>query len=810
MFLHNFDDSVVMRFGKLELVRNQWRKFKNIIDTTGQYVNLPNPDPTTVNTLAVNIEENDQREPVPYRVPPGIERQQQLSNNNVSLFLNEQALSVQVCGLGQGDARGVFKTLNLDLVKYKRLSMFIHAESVPNAIVINDGDLEAVIRLGNDFSGNYYEIRFPLKITLPNETDSLKIWPEVNNLDFALEDLIRLKERRNKFSNNSNYYFETLPNGRRYAVIGNPNLGEVKGMLLAVENKRLESVCTEVWFNELRLSGLDEKGGWAALGRVDIRLADLGTLTLSGTATSRGFGTLEQRVNERSREDRYTFDASTSIEAGKLLPKKLGMQIPVYAGISRTVSTPEYDPYDLDIKLKDKLKSGVGKPDSIRNDAQDITTIKTFNLTNVRKLKTDGKRPKIWSITNFDFNYSYLQTLSHNPLIEKDEMRRTRGALGYTYSPQTKPFEPFRKLIKSRSPWLALIKEINFNYAPTQISFKADVFRQFGATSLRNVGGGPYKIPETYNKYFTFDRYYILQWNLTRSIFIDFMATNNARVDEPFGRIDTKEKKDSIRKNLFKGGRNTNYHQEATIRYNVPTQKIPFLDWTTLNASYNTKYNWLTASLLSKSLGNILSNTQTRTINGELKFEELYNKWRFLRAVSTNAPAQPPGAKDQKGDKKDKNKKADGKNGAGKMDNAGQQQIVPGQIIPDQQSKGDTTKKGKKKKVKKVKEKKDPNQLPEIADVPKFFLRWVTALKRVGIQYTEDFGTTLPGYMDSTKILGYNPKSRQPGFGYIFGYQPDTSWINSFGAEALVEHPRRQFLRNLLRGHEIAEHHRIG
>ena len=672
--------------------------------------------------------------------------------------------------------------------------MFIHAESVTGAQTIQDGDMIGVIRLGNDFSGNYYEIKIPLKITLPNETDSLKIWPEINNLDFALDDLIKVKERRNKFSNNSLYYKETLPNGRSYAIFGNPNLGEVKGIMLGVENLKLESLCTEVWFNELRLSGLDEKGGWAALARVDVRLADLGTFTLSGTATTRGFGTLEQRVNERSREDRYTFDASTSIEAGKLLPKKLGLQIPVYAGISRSISTPEYDPYDLDIKLKDKIRNAAGKPDSIRNDAQDVTTIKTINLTNVRKIKTDGKRPKFWSVTNFDFNYSYIQTLSHNPLIEKDELRRTRGAIGYTYSPQSKPFEPFKKLIKSKSPWLAMIKDINLNYLPSQVSFKADVFRQFGATLVRNVGGGPYKIPETFNKYFTFDRYYIVQWNLTRSIFIDFMATNNARVDEPFGRIDTREEKDSVRNNLFKGGRNTNYHQEATIRYNVPTQKIPFLNWTTLTASYNTKYNWLTASLLARSLGNTLSNTQTRTINGELKFEELYNKSRFLRAVNTNTPYTPKtpgGEKDQKADKKDnKNKKIDGKSGDGSMNNPQDQpqQIAPGQLIQNQQNKADTTKKGKKKKVKvkKVKEKKDPNQLPEVGGATKFFFRLLTSLKRVGIQYTEDFGTTLPGYMDSTKLIGYNPKSRQPGFGYIFGYQPDTSWINRFGAKGLL------------------------
>ena len=752
MFTTNFDDSVIMRFGKLELVRNQWRKFKNKIDTTGLNTTLPVPNPTSFNVLAVNVEENDQRQPVNYKIPPGIERQQQLSNNNVSLFLNEQSLSMQVCGLPQYDARGVFKTLNLDMVKYGRLMMFIHAESVQGVQPLNDKDISAVIRIGSDFSANYYEVKIPLKITPFGATDSLAVWPAENNLDFDLADLTKLKMKRNRLGiQPSKYYSELQADGRSFAIIGNPNLGEVRGMLLAVENERLENACTEVWFNELRFSHLDEKGGWAAIGRMDFKLADLGTLTLSGTAQSSGFGTLEQRVNERSREDLYTIDAATNIEAGKLLPKKLGLQIPVYAGISKTISTPQYDPYDLDIFLKDKLKEApASKKDSIRNDAQDVTTIKTVNLTNVRKIKTDGKRPKLWSVSNFDFNYSYIETQRHNPLIENDLVKRTRGALGYTYTPQTRPLEPFKRLIKSRSPWLALIKDINFNYAPSQISFKADVFRQFGAIRPRNVGGGPYKIPETYDKYFTFDRYYILQWNLTKSISIDFNAINNARIDEPFGRIDTKEKKDSVRKNFFKGGRNTNYHQEVTLTYNVPTQKIPLLSWTTLRASYNTKYNWLAGSLLERTgdrtLGNTLANTQTRTLNGEFKFDDLYNKWKFLRAVYSINPPAP-------------------------VNNT----------VRNTKNVTDTS--GKKKaKV------KDPNKLPQIGAVPKFFFKLLTSLKRVGVQYNEDMGTTLPGYLDSTKVLGYNYRSGQPGFGYIFGYQPDTNWINRFGAKGLLSH----------------------
>jgi cell surface protein SprA len=788
MFTTGFEDSVVMRFGKLELVRNQWRQFQYRIDTQGQYVNLPAVDPVEFNTLAVNLEENDQRTPVNYVIPPGIERQQQLSNNNVQLLLNEQSLSVQVCGLPQFQSRGVFKTMNLDMRQYGKLHMFIHAEGRGANIAIKDNDLTAIVRIGNDFQGNYYEIRIPLKKTEWFEKDSNKIWPGVNNLDFDLDELPRLKSRRNNASlPPSQYYKETLADGRSYAIIGNPNLGEVRGMLLAVENTNIMDgdACAEVWFNELRFSHLDEKGGMAALARMDISLADLGKITLAGTMKTRGFGTLEQRVNERSREDVYTFDISANIDAGKLFPKSFGLQIPVYAGFSRIASTPEYDPLDLDIKLKDKIRDAKSEHvDSIRNMAQDITTIKTLNFTNVKKLKTDGKRPKLWSVSNFDLNYSYIETRQHNPLIELYEMRRTRAAIGYTYAPQPKYIEPFKKLIKSNSKWFSLVKDFNFNFIPSQISLRGDVFRQFGATRLRNIGGGPYKIPETYDKYFTFDRYYIFQWSLTRSLVLDFTATNNARIDEPFGRIDTKQKKDSVKKNLFKGGRNTQYGQQASLTYTLPTQKIPFLDWTTARASYSTQYNWLAASLRARELGNILSNTQTRTVNGELNFEQLYNKSRFLRAVAAD-----PQPRDRGKDSTRNNRPANQPPPPKPVSN------IP-TISADSLAKMTPKARRKYKKElrrlqreerRKLREQKRNAPL-EISGAARFAGNIVTAIKRVGIQYNEDFGTTLPGYMDSTQVLGTNLKSGNPGFDFIFGYQPDTNWINKLGADGLLSH----------------------
>ncbi len=739
MFLTNFDDTAVLRFGKLELVRNQWRKFTYETNHTGILTPLPANDPVKVDALAVNIEENDQRSPIIYRQPPGVERQTQLSNNNVQLLLNEQSLSLKVANLPKSESRGVFKTLNLDLRTYGQMSMFIHAESSTfPGTNINDNDLNAVIRIGNDFVSNFYEIKIPLKITPYGAIDSFAIWPEANNLDFDLQRLIKLKMDRNA-NPAPGYFSQTDPDGKVYGIFGNPNLGEVRAMFMGVENANNSVVDAELWFNELRLSKLDERGGWAALGRVDLRLADLGSLTASGSYRSIGFGTLEQRVNERSKEDYLQYDLSTNLDLGKLVPRQASLQLPVYAGISKTISTPRFDPYDLDIELKDKVKSApANSKDSIRRDAIDETTIKTVNFTNVKINKTLGKNPQPWDPANLDFNYSYIHQTRTSPIIELEDVKRTRGGVAYNYAPQPKFIEPFKKLIKSNSPWLALVRDFNFNYKPSLISIRADMLRQFGSFRSRNVGTS-FKIPETYNKYFYFDRYYSLRWDLTRSINFDFNAVNNARVDEPFGRIDTEPEKAEVKKNFWKGGRNTHYHHEATLSYNVPTIKLPLLDWTSIRASYTAKYDWYAGSLLDRELGNILENGQVRNVTADLDFDRLYQKWRFLRSVYSDAPQAKP--KDQPKDP------------------------------------SDTT---KKRKV------KDPNRMPYVGPVPKFFAKMATSLKRIGIQYNEDMGTLLPGYLDSTRFLGMNPGSGNPGWKYVMGYQPDTNAINRLGQKGLL------------------------
>jgi cell surface protein SprA len=165
------------------------------------------------------------------------------------------------------------------------------------------------------------------------------------------------------------------------------------------------------------------------------------------------------------------------------LPKNAAIQLPVYASVNRTSSTPEYDPYDQDVKLNQKLDAATSKfeTDSIKNVSEGHYDDQNFYGIKCKKNRTGNKKPKPWDISNLGFNYAYINMEHHNPLIEKEELRRTRAAIDYTYAPQVKPVEPFKQLIKSKSPWFALIRDFNFNYLPSLFSFKADISRQFGS-----------------------------------------------------------------------------------------------------------------------------------------------------------------------------------------------------------------------------------------------------------------------------------------------------------------------------------------
>jgi len=753
MFLTGFADSVVLRFGELSLVRNTWRKFTYKLDSTGNYSAETTDD---FNVGAVGIEQNDTRVPLPYRTPWDIQRVQTQSTNGVTLLQNEQSLSLQFCSLVPQDGKAVYQTfVNKDLRQFGKMQMYIHAEK-QTGTNLNNNDLVAILRFGSDFVSNYYEITIPLQLTPLNtglNPDSKAyndtLWNQHNSLDVDLYSLTQIKNARNLSSYSLGALYSQLqPNGQTYSVIGNPNLGQVTGMLMGVKNVSGGIACGQLWFDELRLSALNEKGGYAAVGRVDANLADLGTITLSANTHTVGFGTLEQTVEQRALDNFFQFDAATNLELGKLLPKKAAMSIPFFASLTQSSSMPEYDPYSLDIKLKQVLADAPKRErDSIRNYAVDFSSTKTVTLTNVHKNRTKAKKPKPWDVENLDVSYSYTQTSAHNPLIEYNTVTKQRGGLGYNYIAQPKFITPFKKIFrKTKTHWFDLMKDFNFNPVPSQLSFRADIFRQFGVVKPRSVGGDKYQIPETYDKYFTFARNYIFRWDLTHSLNMDYTALNNSVIDEPYGRIDTKAKRDTILTNLFKGGRNTVFTQNINFSYNVPLSKFPLTDWTTMRIGYTANYQWIGASRLAVNLGNFLENGQQEEANLQLDFTRLYTKSKWLKAIDQAYKAA-----------------------ANKRPNP-----------------RDTSAAKKQPATPVAKPKPDLKALPEVSGLSKVVGRILMSIKSVNATVSQNSHTRLPGYTDSTQLLGENFRSMAPGLDFVLGKQVDTSWLNRAAKRGII------------------------
>lgn len=854
MFMSGFSDSVIMRFAQLQLDRNQWRRYQFSLMAPGE--NIPEEDQrtTSFSMTTVSVEQNSDKQPVNYIMPPGILRQQQPATNGQNIQLDEQSLALQVCGLKDGDARAAFKDVgSIDMRQNERLKMFIHAESLPNQQPLNDGDVYAFVRIGSDFINNYYEYQIPLKITAPGATVDQDVWPEMNRLDITLSELVDLKMARND-ANLPSYipYSGVDSRGNTMVVVGNPNVGEVRNIMLGILNpkKTLDRPgddglrkCAEVWFDELRVTGLDEKPAYAASGQVNLQIADLGNIHLGGSMHTVGYGSIDQKVNQRFRDNFTQYDITTNLQLGKLLPKNWGVQLPAFFGYSQNVSNPLYDPYDKDVTLNRKLSLS-RNPDSVRKAAQTFTSVTSFNLSNVRFTGNPEKqKPQVmpWSLKNFDLSYAYNRTFNRSPLLESDELIDQRFGLGYAYNIRARFIEPFKRITKSQSKWWLPIKDFNFNLLPSNFTFRTDMRRLFGETIVRNIDEGPYRIPPTYYKNFTWNRAYTLRWELTRSFSFNYQANNQSRIDEPYGRIDTKAKRDTIWNNISRFGRNTYFNQSFNATYNVPTNKFPIFDWTRLTATYSATYSWTAASLLAKSQGNILQNTQLRQINGELNFAQLYTKSRFLKAVN-----QPP-----RGTKADMNSKISGVSAGGKnlaggagnslsratiggKDNSGRgggsgsdnepesgsineksqreerakkereerrkqrdsqlpprpekkkftPQDVPGNdTMSKQQLKQELKKMRRAERQRFRKElaawrKKKQSILPEISDGARAAGRIATMIKRATINYNENYGTVLPGYMDSTRFFGINNNSLAPGL-FAFGYQPTRTWLDA-------------------------------
>lgn len=756
MYLTGFDREVVLRFGKLELVATTWRRALINLNQREE-TTLPDPaaDPTRFETGTMNIEENGSRQPFPYVLPPGILRQPIPGSPVAGLLQNEQSLVMRVCNLADGDGRGVFRTFSYDLRFYEYLRLWAHAEPLqgspipPN--VSQTGDAVLFIRIGTDYSENYYEYEVPLKLSQVGDLSVGNIW--ANNIEVRLEDLNLVKVLRDQARQTQNFpltqvYSYALPNGHRVSVRGTPQLNNVKTILIGVRNPDdgRGPICVEVWVNELRVTNYNTKPGWSASGVLNLRLADLGNLSLSGSYGTPWYGSIEQKVSQRSTEWTQRYTLTGGLQLHKLLPKKLGVEIPAFFTYGENTIRPLYSPYDPDVLARTRLEA---QPTPTQRDSLEriLTTYsRTYSYTfaGVRKiyLNPQAKR-RFWHIQNFLFSYGYNETFQRNPQTEYAISQQYTGSIAYSYTFPSKPFKPFSKL----KP--ALLRDFSLSYLPSQVGWKVEGNRQYQEQKLRAVNGGP-EVRPTFYQNFLLSRQYLLQWNLTPSLSLNYNATVQARVDEPQGPINTPAKRDSLWHNFFnigkdpaRGryqrinfGRTLSFQQNVTATYRLPFNKIKWTDWINSSITYAADYRWNTAALGQEPFGNTIANTQNVQFTGQFQFSNFYKKVKFIDKLLSPPPKR---------------------NIFSQADSSRKQ--------------GD-----------------DP--YVAIRQIGRALGRVLFGVQSVDVAYTRQRGTTLPGFLPRPADFGLDweyqdpvtgQRSQAPGWGFILGQQPNLTggWLRS-------------------------------
>jgi cell surface protein SprA len=837
MFLKGWQKPVVLRFATLDLIRTNWRRYDK--DLT-EDLSLPTPG-TQFEISAVNVEENSSRKPVNYILPPGVSRVIDPSNAQLTQ-LNEQSMVLRTIDLQPGDARGAYKTMMIDMRRYKTLKLEVHAEEMAGS-GLRDEDLYLFVRLGSDFQYNYYEYEIPLKLTPPappigyssnSESDRIAVWPEANRVYIPLEDLPQLKQERNSLMRQTGSaitladIFEKVhaginKNKNRIKIKGNPDLSQVEVAMIGIRNKKgrtLGPKSVEVWVDELRLTDFEEKGGWAAIGRVSGNLADLGTYSFAGRMTTTGFGSIDSKMGQRTLDDSHEYDISTNLELGKFFKPNSGIKIPLYLGFSKSVATPEYSPLDKDVKLADALANAADSHirDSIRRISQTFTSRKSINLTNVQIEKPNKTgNPKIYDLSNLSLTYSHNQYDHGDINTVLEQTFNTRALLNYYFVSRPAPIDPFKNVKFLKSPVLALVRDFNLNFVPTQLSFRSDLNRNSSTVQYRNITNPGFLLPKSVLKDFIWNRYYDFRFDLTRGLKIDFSAINTSRINEPLGEPDKnlpgyQARRDTIWQSILDGGRNTHYHHTWNISYTLPINKLPLLDWTSSSVIYQAGYDWDVAPITKSNyvVGNSINNSRAIQLNGQADFIRLYNRIPYLKRVNQKYGEFSRGRRDAqtRGPAAAANTPAPTKF---RLGNAVMVKNVPQSIfhklgtanitvsVTDEKGKAIN---GKTKVVNEnrvlftpdtdcakaiieVTGRKD-QEVKVALHLDEYLARFLMMLYNVNISYTENAGTGLYGYLPGTNFFGssnYESSNGNiqlaPGLPFILGHQDD-----NFGRQA--------------------------
>jgi cell surface protein SprA len=747
LMLTGFDQTSTLRFGTMDLVRSDWRKYNSNIAST----NIPGSgegigvvtDPN-FEVGSVNIEENALNQP-PYVLPPGIDRQV-LSGNAGAQRQNEASLYMKVKDL-KTEARGVFKNTTLDMRRYKKLKLFVHAHDPSNTITGIDEKTKFFIRFGSDATDNYYEYESSLKMTPTTATAPMEIWPIENEVDFDVQNFVDAKIRRDKSGVKITERTKDLTYQEPYKNIyikGRPSLGNITTIMIGVRNSdpRGASTITRVlWVNEIRLSEIENDGGYAGNASLNFNMGDLATVNANASYTSVGFGNIDSKPAERTQSTQSAFSINTAINVDKFLPEKTGVKIPLNYSYSQTIEDPKYNPLDTDVEF-----SKAPNKDQLKKVARTYTQQRSIGIVNMHKERVNpNKKPKFYDIENVSVTAVYNDDYYRDIYTKRNYRQYLRGYIDYNYTFKPWVIKPFNKMISDTAKstkYLRWVKEFNFNPIPTRISFRTEIDRNYNELEFRNVeailnGNMNSDFDAIKNRNFFFGWQYGLGFNFTKSLKLEInSATRTLNDNLDVNSMDNK----SIFGNVFRAGRPVLYNHRAQLNYKLPFQYLPYLDFIDAEVGYGFTYNWAarSTSLLGfvdpntnqpASLGSVGQNTNVIQATASADLPKFFGQFNYFKNINA------------------------------KLQKRRQEMDSLNNVYAKQWEKN-------RYRYKKYKFKNRLTPLQSAA----FFL---TSFKQLNVSYNETNGTVLPGLISAPNWYGYGQTLGGPTLGFLLGSQAD-------------------------------------
>ncbi|WP_018675287.1 cell surface protein SprA [Riemerella columbina] len=744
MILEGFDETSTLRFGTFDLVRSDWRKYgKNLAQGNDSNEGNYNVDNANFDVGSVNLEENALGKP-PYVIPPGIERQV-LSGTTGSQRQNEASLYLKVNNLSKTTtpSRGVFKNVSLDMRRYKNLELFLHAENLKDVTSTQlDPNAKFFIRFGSDATDNYYEYESSLKYTSKNATSPMDIWPTENNVNVVLEDLVQAKLRREQANISIDQRYRDIEYGDANKAIytkGRPSLGNITTIVIGVRNTGNDSKDLVLWVNEIRLSGIENKGGYAANASLNFNLGDFANVNANAAISTIGFGFIDQKPVQRQQSQNSTFTINTTVNVDKFLPEKAGMKIPVNYSYSQSIEDPKYNPLNDDV-----LFSEDPKKEELKQVVRTYTQQRSIGVVNMRKERINTERkPKFYDVENLSVTAMYNDDYYRDIYTKKNYRQNLKAYLDYNFNFKPWVIRPFNKVVSDTAKsakYLQWVKEFNFNPIPTRFSFRTEIDRDYSELEFRNVeallnGVSAQNFGTLKNRNFYFGWQYNLGFNLTKSLKADiFSATRTLNDDWSVQTMNDK----SIFQNPFRVGRPVLYNHRVQLNYQLPFQHLPYLDFINAEIGYGFQYNWnarSTVLLNSKTgnLGNVSQNTNNKVATASMDVPMLLSKFKYFQKIDSI----------QQG----RNKELDSLN------------QVYEKAFADKKSR-------RKFKFKSYKFKHKLSAGQQIMSA-------LTSIKQVNFNFTENNGTVLPGILSEPNFFGMGKGFGGPTTGFLLGSQAD-------------------------------------